>query len=156
MLWVVSGWVSPSSTMPNTDSRLIDAWVATVRPTKTKNLNFLPEEGSFDELAPSGNYQGHHGGDRPSRCQNFVKKLIEKKAVIMWRCLTWLRKCSKKTEEDYQRVKKKDLAFKLDPLSVLFFSRRALISWRTSSSVGQRRCFSTISFLRSFENFSLS
>ena len=55
--------------MPNTDSRLIDALVNTVRANEDKEFKeFLPEEETFDELVPSDETKKYLG--RISRFTN--------------------------------------------------------------------------------------
>ncbi|VMB39883.1 ferrochelatase [Streptococcus pneumoniae] len=66
--------------MPNTDSRLIDALVATVRANEDKEFKaFLPEEETFDELAPSATTKDIMKETDDLQMPEFVKKLIEKK-----------------------------------------------------------------------------
>ena len=66
--------------MPNTDSRLIDALVATVRANEHKEFKaFLPEEETFDELAPSATTKDIMKETDDLQMPEFVKKLIEKK-----------------------------------------------------------------------------
>jgi len=66
--------------MPNTDSRLIDALVATVRANEDKEFKaFLPEEETFDELAPSATTKDIMEETDDLQMPEFVKKLIEKK-----------------------------------------------------------------------------
>lgn len=66
--------------MPNTDSRLIDALVATVRANENKEFKaFLPEEETFDELAPSATTKDIMEETDDLKMPEFVKKLIEKK-----------------------------------------------------------------------------
>lgn len=66
--------------MPNTDSRLIDALVATVRVNEDKEFKaFLPEEETFDELAPSATTKDIMEETDDLQMPEFVKKLIEKK-----------------------------------------------------------------------------
>lgn len=66
--------------MPNTDSRLIDALVDTVRANEQKEFKeFLPEEETFDELAPSATTKDIMEETDDLQMPEFVKKLIEKK-----------------------------------------------------------------------------
>lgn len=66
--------------MPNTDSRLIDALVATVRVNEDKEFKaFLPEEETFDELTPSATTKDIMKETDDLQMPEFVKKLIEKK-----------------------------------------------------------------------------
>ena len=66
--------------MPNTDSRLIDALVNTVRANEDKEFKeFLPEEETFDELVPSDETKNILAESQDLQMPEFVKKLIEKK-----------------------------------------------------------------------------
>jgi len=66
--------------MPNTDSRLIDALVNTVRANENKEFKeFLPEEETFDELVPSDETKNILAESQDLQMPEFVKKLIEKK-----------------------------------------------------------------------------
>lgn len=66
--------------MLNTDSRLIDALVDTVRANEQKEFKeFLPEEETFDELAPSATTKDIMKETDDLQMPEFVKKLIEKK-----------------------------------------------------------------------------
>lgn len=66
--------------MPNTDSRLIDALVNTVRANEDKKFKeFLPEEETFDELVPSDETKNILAESQDLQMPEFVKKLIEKK-----------------------------------------------------------------------------
>lgn len=66
--------------MPNTDSRLIDALLATIRQHETEELRYMhPEETTFDELAPSEESNQILSETEELQMPEFVKKLIEKK-----------------------------------------------------------------------------
>ena len=66
--------------MPNTDFRLIDALVDTIRANEQKEFKeFLPEEETFDELAPSATTKDIMEETDDLQMPEFVKKLIEKK-----------------------------------------------------------------------------
>ena len=66
--------------MPNTDSRLIDALVNTVRANEHKEFReFFPEEETFDELVPSDETKNILDESQDLQMPEFVKKLIEKK-----------------------------------------------------------------------------
>ena len=66
--------------MPNTDSRLIDALVNTVRANEHQEFKeFLPEEETFDELVPSDETKNILAESEDLQMPEFVKKLIEKK-----------------------------------------------------------------------------
>ena len=66
--------------MPNTDSRLIDALVNTVRANEDQEFKeFLPEEETFDELVPSDETKNILAESQDLQMPEFVKKLIEKK-----------------------------------------------------------------------------
>ncbi|WP_049539118.1 ferrochelatase [Streptococcus sp. 959] len=66
--------------MPNTDSRLIDALVNTVRANEHQEFKeFLPEEETFDELVPSDETKNILDESQDLQMPEFVKKLIEKK-----------------------------------------------------------------------------
>ena len=66
--------------MPNTDSRLIDALLATIRQYETEELRYMhPEETTFDELAPSEESNQILSETEELQMPEFVKKLIEKK-----------------------------------------------------------------------------
>ncbi|CJD70473.1 protoheme ferro-lyase [Streptococcus pneumoniae] len=66
--------------MPNTDSRLIDALVNTVRVNENQEFKeFLPEEETFDELVPSDETKNILAESEDLQMPEFVKKLIEKK-----------------------------------------------------------------------------
>jgi len=68
------------SPMPNTDSRLIDALVNTVRANEHQEFKeFLPEEETFDELVPSDETKNILAESQDLQMPEFVKKLIEKK-----------------------------------------------------------------------------
>ena len=70
--------------MPNTDSRLIDALISTVRANEHQKFKkFLPEEETFDELVPSGETKNILIKSQDLQMPEFVKKLIEKKVVKM-------------------------------------------------------------------------
>ena len=65
--------------MPNTDSRLIDALLATIRQHETEDLRYMhPEETTFDELAPSEESNQILSETEELQMPEFVKKLIEK------------------------------------------------------------------------------
>ena len=64
--------------MPNTDSRLIDALVNTVRANEHQEFKeFLPEEETFDELVPSDETKNILAESEDLQMPEFVKKLIE-------------------------------------------------------------------------------
>jgi len=66
--------------MPNTDSRLIDALVNTVRANEHQEFReFFPEEETFDELVPSDETKNILDESQDLQMPEFVKKLIEKK-----------------------------------------------------------------------------
>ena len=66
--------------MPNTDSRLIAALLATIRQHETEELRYMhPEETTFDELAPSEESNQILSETEELQMPEFVKKLIEKK-----------------------------------------------------------------------------
>ena len=66
--------------MPNTDYRLIDALVNTVRANEHQEFKeFLPEEETFDELVPSDETKNILAESQDLQMPEFVKKLIEKK-----------------------------------------------------------------------------
>ena len=66
--------------MPNTDSRLIDALLATIRQHEAEELRYMhPEETTFDELAPSEESNQILSETEELQMPEFVKKLIEKK-----------------------------------------------------------------------------
>ncbi|KXT73683.1 Ferrochelatase, protoheme ferro-lyase [Streptococcus sp. DD10] len=66
--------------MPNTDHRLINALVATIRRYEQEPFTyFLPEKETFDELAPSDTSQDILNESDQLQMPDFVKKLIEKK-----------------------------------------------------------------------------
>ncbi len=66
--------------MPNTDSRLIDALVNTIRVNENQEFKeFLPEEETFDELVPSDETKNILAESEDLQMPEFVKKLIEKK-----------------------------------------------------------------------------
>ena len=66
--------------MPNTDSRLITALLATIRQHETEELRYMhPEETTFDELAPSEESNQILSETEELQMPEFVKKLIEKK-----------------------------------------------------------------------------
>lgn len=66
--------------MPNTDYRLIDALVDTVRANEQKEFKeFLPEEETFDELALSATTKDIMEETDDLQMPELVKKLIEKK-----------------------------------------------------------------------------
>ena len=68
--------------MPNTDSRLIDALISTVRANEHQEFKkFLPEEETFDELVPSGETKNILTKSQDLQMPEFVKKLIEKRVV---------------------------------------------------------------------------
>ena len=72
------------SRMPNTDSRLIDALISTVRANEHQKFKkFLPEEETFDELVPSDETKNILSESQDLQIPEFVKKLIEKKVVKM-------------------------------------------------------------------------
>ena len=75
--------------MPNTDSRLIDALVNTVRANEDKEFKeFLPEEETFDELVPSDETKNILAESQDLQMPEFVRKIDwRKKVVKMLRCL---------------------------------------------------------------------
>lgn len=135
--------------MPNTDSRLIDALVATVRANEHKEFKaFLPEEETFDELAPSATTKDIMEETDDLQMPEFVKNSLRKRP---WNVkMPYLIKKMLEKAGKLPKSKEKGFSFKPDPLSVLFFSRRALISWRTSSSVEQQELLNHFLFLRRF------
>ncbi len=69
--------------MPNTESRLIDALISTVRANEHQEFKkFLPEK-NFDELVPSDETKNILSESQDLQIPEFVKKLIEKKVVKM-------------------------------------------------------------------------
>ncbi|WP_164828494.1 ferrochelatase [Streptococcus sp. DD11] len=66
--------------MPNSDDRLIDALVSTIRRHEGGEFKeFLPEQETFDELQPSRESSQILAEDSDLKMPDFVKKLIEKK-----------------------------------------------------------------------------
>ena len=66
--------------MPNTDSRLINALVNTIRANEHQEFKeFLPEEETFDELVPSDDTKNIFAESHDLQMPEFVKKLFEKK-----------------------------------------------------------------------------
>ena len=66
--------------MPNTDSRLIDALINTVRANEHQEFKeFLPEK-IFDKLLPSGETKNILTKSQDLQIPDFVKKLIEKRS----------------------------------------------------------------------------
>ncbi len=93
--------------MPNTDSRLIDALVNTIRINENQEFKeFLPEEETFDELVPSDETKNILAESEDLQMPEFVKKLIGKKVVKMLRCLILSKKCLKK-KASYPKSKEK-------------------------------------------------
>ncbi len=114
--------------MPNTDSRLIDALVNTVRVNENQEFKeFLPEEETFDELVPSDETKNILAESEDLQMPEFVKKLIEKKGRENVKMPYLIKKCLKK-QASYPKSKEKGFSFALDPFNRLFFSRRAFIS----------------------------
>lgn len=66
--------------MPNSDPRLIESLLATIKEHENEAFSyFLPEEETFDELAPSSLSQDILQESDQLQMPDFVKKLIEKK-----------------------------------------------------------------------------
>ena len=127
--------------MPNTDSRLIDALVATVRANEDKEFKaFLPEEETFDELAPSATTKDIMEETDDLQMPEFVKNSLRKKGRENVKMPYLIKKMLEKAGK-LPKSKEKGFSFKLDPLSVLFFLKKSFDFLKNFKFSWSSRCF---------------